>query len=113
MENALINSGKQAFIEENYESALSYFSKALEKDENNYIAHLYRGCTYNKLGDYDNAIDDFNQVQKSGKTHDYLYNRALSHYYNENLSEASKDLNEANEKIGNNELISSLLLKLD
>ncbi len=113
MENELINSGKLAFIEENYETALSYFSKAIEKDENNYLAYLYRGCTLNKLGAYDNAIIDFSQVEKSGKTNEYLSHRGLAYFYNENFTEASKDLHLAKEEFGDNEMISNLLLKLD
>ena len=64
MSYELINCGKQSYAEENYQTALSYFSKTLEKDQNDDLALLYRGCTYNKLGIYDKAIEDFDNLEK-------------------------------------------------
>ena len=119
MKHELLNYGKQSFAEENYQTALSYFSNTLEKDEkdeNDELALLYRGCTYNKLGIYDKAIEDFNNLEKLNKTEEFLISRAIAHFYSENYKEAKLDLERAREKASSEEdleIISNLLLKLD
>jgi tetratricopeptide (TPR) repeat protein len=116
MKHELLNYGKQSFAEGNYQTALSYFSNTLEKDENDDFALLYRGCTYNKLGIYDKAIEDFNNLEKLNKTEEFLVSRAIAHFYSENYKEAKLDLERAREKVTSEEdleIISNLLLKLD
>jgi tetratricopeptide (TPR) repeat protein len=95
MENELLNNGLSEFIEDNYHTALSYFSEALEKNEHCERALLYKGCTHNKLGEYELAISDFSKI--TNPNFDVLYNRAIAYFNSEKLEDAKKDLNKLKE----------------
>jgi Flp pilus assembly protein TadD len=111
----LLSAGLTAFIQDNYQTALSYFSKALEKDAENEKALLYRASTYNKIGEYDLALKDLHLVKT--EYFELLYQRALAHFHNEKVEEAKKDLQKAKElkSLTNEELkrLNNLLIRLD
>lgn len=93
MEEELIRSGLSSFMEENYTTAISYFSKALEKNPDNKDAFLYRGCTYNKIGDYTSALSDLNSAEKqSGANFDISFNKAIANFHNSELKETASEL---------------------
>jgi tetratricopeptide (TPR) repeat protein len=93
MEQELISNGLSAFIEDNYQTAISYFSKALEKNESNEKALLYRASAHNKIGEYGLALKDLSQIKTD--SFDVVYQRALANFYSENFEEARKDLHKA------------------
>lgn len=51
--------GFQSFYNEDYESALHYFSKAIELNEKDTISYKQRGLINHKLGNLQNAINDY------------------------------------------------------
>src|SRR5690349_12392229 len=95
MEQEFLSNGLSAFTEENYQTALSYFSKALEKNEANETALLYKACTHNKLGEYDFALKDLQQIKT--ETFETLYQQALEHLNSKKFEEARNDLQKAKE----------------
>ena len=97
MEEELFHYGLTNLIEENYQTAIDYFSKSLEKNIN-YDAYLYRGCAYFKFGDYASAISDFNQAEQlKQNTFAVYYNRAQAHFYNQDNQSGLSDLTKARE----------------
>jgi tetratricopeptide (TPR) repeat protein len=114
MEEELISNGLSAFIEDNFQTAVSYFSKVLEKNESNERALLYRACAHNKIGEYELALKDLTQIKT--ESFEILYQRAIAHLYGENFEEAKKALNEAkkiNQSDTQEKKLSSLLTRLD
>ncbi len=99
MEFELIKSGLEAYMEENYKTAVDQFSKALEKDTNNVEALIYRAASYNKLGNFSAGLDDLNRAECDNKNeqHSYeiFYNRAKLLINLNNFKSASEDLNKA------------------
>lgn len=53
---AIIAQGYESYLEEDYETAISVFQKALELDTSSSLANNQIALSYFKLGDYDNAI---------------------------------------------------------
>ena len=55
----------KAYLEENYQKAIIYFNKEIERNPNNGGAYFYRGIQKHKLEDYQGAINDFTQAIKN------------------------------------------------
>ena len=51
--------GIQAFKQEDYEKALKIFKGIAKSDSADWRAHYWLGCTFNKLSEYDQAIENF------------------------------------------------------
>ncbi|GJJ77819.1 suppressor of G2 allele of SKP1 [Entomortierella parvispora] len=54
----LFNKGSDSFVDEDYEEALSYYSKAIEINSSHVEVFLKRSATYQKLSKYQEAYDD-------------------------------------------------------
>lgn len=94
--------GMKAFDAEDYEVAASEFSEAINKDpeENNY--YLVYGDTLIMLGDYQEAINYFEQViteedKKANKENNKkaYYGIGISYYYMEQYNKAIEQFNKA------------------
>ncbi len=54
----LTNDGNRAVSQKQYETAIAAFDKAIEKDNDNHLAHYGRGYSYYAKQDYTKAVDD-------------------------------------------------------
>ncbi|WP_071120805.1 tetratricopeptide repeat protein [Romboutsia timonensis] len=90
--NEYLNRGNQYYNDKNYRSAIQEYSKALEKDSNNYFAYNSRGNAYYneaqniKVNKEDyreyiyNALNDYNIAINLNKDYYYFYtNRGNTH----------------------------------
>ncbi len=62
---ALINSGVDKSILEDYKGAIEDYSKIIEIDSDNALAYLNRGKNNNSLENYNGAIEDFEKAIKT------------------------------------------------
>ncbi len=80
MELEFVRQGLKEFGYENYKTSIDQFSKALEKNPNCIEAFIYRASSYEKLGNYNLAIEDLDKAQLeenySKYEYDILYARA-------------------------------------
>ena len=61
--------GNKYLLAEDYDGAISAFSKAIEIDSMNADAYIGRGDAYKAKGDYEKAWDDYKKAQElSGNT---------------------------------------------
>ncbi len=60
----LFEQGKALFLEEKYDEAIPYFSKAIKRNMQNDQAHAYRGFCYYLLENYSKALVDFSNALK-------------------------------------------------
>jgi Flp pilus assembly protein TadD len=99
MEEEFTRQGLLSYMDENYKTAIDQFSKALEKNPDNYDVIIFRGCSFSKLGDYSTALSDFNTAEKLKEIPDFdlLYNRGKTHFLNQDFKQAHEDLSKANE----------------
>jgi len=99
MDYELIQSGLEAFIQENYKTSVDQFSKALEKSSENIEALIYRAASYNKLGNFNSGIEDLNKAESENKneefTYEILYHRAKLFINLNNFKSAQDDLTKA------------------
>ena len=116
MSEEFISVGLLNFIDFNYKTALENFNKALQKDENNLDAILYRGICNLKLGNYDQAISDLNKAEsQSSSSFEISYNRGISYLYNCEINYAKQDLEQA-KKLANDDqllIVTKVLEKLN
>ena len=61
--SALIDFGESAIEKEEYEEALEYSSRAIQKDPNRIQAYNLRGRAYTSLERYDQALEDFTEAE--------------------------------------------------
>jgi hypothetical protein len=57
--NVFLSQGEMALKEQNYESAVEHFGKAIESDPQNSDAYLQRAYAYMGMEEYDRSLDDF------------------------------------------------------
>ncbi|WP_051469921.1 tetratricopeptide repeat protein [Fischerella sp. PCC 9605] len=100
---SLFTLGVARYAAEDWESAINFFNDALrqlqeiEKPEsslNQEIVYLYRGTTYYKQGNYNNAIQDYDwvidQVKDRVNVNPELAELAINAYYNRGLAFADQ-----------------------
>ena len=58
----LVDQGKTLFLEEKYDEAIPYFSKAIRKNNQNDDAYSYRGLCYFWLENYKEAVSNFSKA---------------------------------------------------
>ena len=114
MEEEFIKYGLINNIEGNYDTAIEQFTKAINKNEQNYKGYLYRAIAYSNKGEYNNALNDFEKAEKLKKEDDeFYYLRGKTYFYNQNFNNAKIDfekaltINSINEE--NKEIINKLL----
>ncbi|NEP72610.1 MAG: 1-deoxy-D-xylulose-5-phosphate reductoisomerase [Okeania sp. SIO2G4] len=73
--NDFYKKGLAEYQQQNYQLALAEFNHAIEIDNGNSDAYIYRGDVKEKLEDYQGAIDDYNQAIKLDATHPKVYYR--------------------------------------
>ena len=116
MEIELIKSGLISFIEENYKTAIDQFTKALERTPDNIEALIYRGSTFDKIGNYKLGLEDLDKAFAENKNellnYDILYTRAKLYLNSNNFKAALEDLNKAKEIHGLKEEQTSNIDKL-
>jgi tetratricopeptide (TPR) repeat protein len=101
MADEFFNYGLTSLMEDNYQTAIEYFTKSLERNPESYDSHLYRGIAYFKFGDYSSSISDLNNAEKiKENSFDVLYNRAKTHFYNQDFTNGINDLKRARD-LGN------------
>tara|TARA_Y100001954_G_C15583480_1_gene489575 strand:- start:136 stop:729 length:594 start_codon:yes stop_codon:yes gene_type:complete len=85
--NAIIKSQNQ-----NYQSALSDLSKAIELKPNYALAYYNRGLVKTRLNDFNGAIDDYSKaIEINPKDEEYFSNRGLVKLYLKDFQGAKKD----------------------
>ena len=92
----LTNLGKTSASNDELSSALSYYKKATEYDNNYNVAHFYLGQLYMKIQDYDLAIESFklglgNDFEKGN--YKILYLLASCYQKNNSFDDAEKFFN--------------------
>lgn len=87
-----INTGNKASESKKYESAIKYYTKAIDIYPFNVVGYFNRGITKNKLKNYISAIEDFNKVIEINSKHTRAYiERGNSKYGLQNYSGALED----------------------
>lgn len=71
--SALISLAQCYYHEEKYEWAANLCDKAVMLDDQNYLAHYYKGRAYHKMGDFNNAIDGYNAAIGINPDFGYAY----------------------------------------
>jgi tetratricopeptide (TPR) repeat protein len=69
----LFNQGRRALDRKQYEDAISYFTRAIEKKPNYLEAYFYRGTAKSNLKDYKGAIADYDKVIELDPNHADAY----------------------------------------
>lgn len=60
----LVASGIQQFIARDFEKAIAEFSAAIEVDPRGYMAHINRGAAHQELGNWGQALADFERASQ-------------------------------------------------
>ncbi len=93
MDSDLIHSGLISYMDENFKTAVDQFSKALEKNPDNFEALVYRACSFLKLGNYSSSIDDLNKADKlKENNYEVLYNRAKAYFLSMDFTKGQAEL---------------------
>ena len=75
-----------------YNGAISDYTKAIELDPNYANAYYNRGISKKNLKDYNGAISDFNKSIELNPNYAVVYNnRGIAKYYNKDLKGACED----------------------
>jgi tetratricopeptide (TPR) repeat protein len=91
-----LQKGKDANKQKDYESAVLYFSKYLEKNLNDFDAYYSRGFANFKLKKYKSAIGDFTKaLEFNGEKFETYFYRGNSYYALKDFSNAYNDYTEA------------------
>jgi len=87
--------GTEHFHHSEYDSAISYYEKALEIDTKHTDSLVLRGCCYQEKGDYDKAISDYSKAIEidpndyyAHQNRGYLY--TMKGEYDQAISDYSK-----------------------
>lgn len=79
-----------------YDDAISYFSSAIEDDENIEDVHYFRGVCYMAIADFEAAIEDFtNSIQLGYMSASCFYNRAVCYLQAGETDKAIDDLRQS------------------
>lgn len=116
MEEDFISLGLINYIDYNYKSALENFNKAYSKNNDNSEILLYKGICNFKLGSYESAISDLNKSESKGQSgFELFYHRALAYLYNNEVSYAKSDFENAKKQASDNQLnlVNNYLEKLN
>lgn len=62
--NDYLNLGIERLNQEDYQGAIEKFNQALKLDPKNALAYFCRSIAYSGLGDYQNAINDYESIGK-------------------------------------------------
>ena len=88
--------GTLAELKDSVELAISYYSKAIERKQNDKRYYYQRGIQYFKLAQYDKAITDFSKViLMDDKFADAYNDRGSAYKLNGNMDKAIADYNKA------------------
>jgi 1-deoxy-D-xylulose 5-phosphate reductoisomerase len=71
--NDFYQRGLAKYEQQDYQSALAEFDRAIEINSSHIDAYIYRGNAKDKLEDYEGAIADYNQAIKIDSTHPKAY----------------------------------------
>ena len=89
-------SGETSFKNKEFAIAIGHFNKVIELKSNHDRALNYRGLSYEKTGDYKNAVNDFkNATSIKIKVAEYHYNLGRLYYKLEKYEDAIAALNVA------------------
>ncbi len=73
--------GTQNYINECYRSAIENFTLSIKENKKNTAAYLYRAYTYIALGDYQSALPDLDEVEKTGdKLFEVHYKKGMCYF---------------------------------
>ena len=98
MEDEFLQSGFTAIMDENYNTAIDYFSKIISKNEKHYKALLFRGVANVKKGDYDSALADLSkaeEIREKDTNDDLFYFKGVALFYSQELEKAKEQLEKA------------------
>lgn len=94
--NVIKTPARAAYDKGDFNSAVAYFSEAIEWNPNDSAAYLGRGLAYSAKGDYDQAIVDYTEVIRQDPKNATAYsNRGFAYYRKEDCDLAIKDYDEA------------------
>ncbi|MCL2928495.1 MAG: tetratricopeptide repeat protein [Trichodesmium sp. St19_bin2] len=71
--NDFYQRGLAKYEQQDYQSALAEFDRAIDIDSSHIDAYIYRGDAKDKLEDYEGAIADYNEAIKIDSTHPKAY----------------------------------------
>lgn len=90
------NRGHESFNNENYESAINYYSKVINVDKNNFEVFFSRGNAYYYLNNYEKALLDYQKaLEFEANNADVNFNIACVNSILGNKSDALKNLSNA------------------
>ena len=88
---AKVNEGNEAFMDEDYDTALECYTAALEAEPNNYNALVRRSQTYCKLGKFARAVTDAQKaIEANPENPAAYYHKAMACFENEEFGSARK-----------------------
>ena len=93
---AYVNRGAAYLKKDDYDRAITVFSKAIELDSNNMPAYVGRGVTYRCKGNYDHAITDFDKAIELAPSDKLAHReRGITYYSKKDYERAITDFNKA------------------
>ena len=90
-----VNRGAEYLKKDDYDSAITAFSKAIELDSNNIPAYVGRGVTYRCKGNNDHAITDFDKAIELAPSDALAHReRGITYYSKKDYERAITDFDE-------------------
>ncbi len=94
--NGAFNRGISYLEEDDLESAMSEFNKAIELDPGNFRGYAGRGDVFLLSGDYDAAIEEYNHAEEAGGEFAELYHsRGMAYRQKNDFDHAISDFDRA------------------
>ncbi len=88
--------GNEAYTRGDYNGAIIAYTEAIEFDNSNAAAYLYRGSAFGTLGDYMKSAADYtNAIRLDGNNANAYVGRGIAYYYMGNYAAAVADLTAA------------------
>ncbi|MCL2879579.1 MAG: tetratricopeptide repeat protein [Treponema sp.] len=93
---ALIDQAEADFHNQNYDQAITGFTKAISLNSDNAAMYYLRGLVYYRMGLYDSAIADFTHALDLAPDYSEVYSpRGMAYFYKKNFIFSINDFTQA------------------